>query len=58
MMNYKSTKEYRMISKICENFSKNKKTINIRDNLFQKICCLSIIETENDYNLKFYLFKF
>ena len=58
MMNYKSAKEYEMISKTRENFSKNKRIINICNNFFQKICCLSTIETKNDHNLKFRLFKF
>ena len=58
IVNYKSTEEYEMISKIHKNFNKNKRIINIRDNLFQKICCLSTIETKNDHNLKFHLFKF
>ena len=57
-MNYKSTKEHKMISKTRENFSKNKKIINIHNDLLQKICCLSIIETENDYNLKSRSFEF
>ena len=58
MINYKSAEEHGMISKICKNFNKNQKIINIHDNFFQKICCLSIIETENDHNLKFCSFKF
>ena len=58
MMNHKSAEKYKMISKTRENFSKNKRIINIRDDFFQKICCLSIIKTENDYNLKFHSFKF
>ena len=33
-MNHKSVKEHEMISKARENFSKNKKVINIRDDLF------------------------
>ena len=58
MMNYKSTEEYKMISKTRKNFSKEKKTINIRNNFFQKIYYLSVIEIENDHNLKFLSFKF
>ena len=52
MMNHKSAKRHKMISKTRENFDKDKRVINIRDDFFQKICCLSIIETENDHNLK------
>ena len=51
-------KKYEIISKTCEDFSKNKKIINIHNNLFQKICCLLIIKTENDHNLRSRLFKF
>ena len=58
MMNHKSTEEYEMISKTCKNFSKNKKIINIYDDLFQKICCLSTIKTKSNYNLKSSSFKF
>ena len=58
MINYKFAKEYKMISKIYENFSKNKRIINIRDDHFRKIYCLLIIETENDHNLKSCSFKF
>ena len=58
MMNHKSAEEHKMISKARENFNKNKKIINIRDDLFQKICCLSAIGTENNYNLKCRSFKF
>ena len=58
MMNHKFAKEYKMISKAYENFDKNKRIINIRDDLFQKIYCLSVIETENNHNLKFCSFKF
>ena len=58
MMNYKFIKKHKMILKARENFNKNKRNINIHDNFFQKICYLSIIETENDHNLKFRLFKF
>ena len=56
-MNHKSAEEHEMISKACENFSKNKRIINIRDNFFQKICCLSAIEAENDHNLESRLFE-
>ena len=52
MMNHKSAKEYEMVSKARENFSKDQRTINIRDDFFQKICCLSAIEAKNDHNLK------
>ena len=58
MINHKSAKEHEMISKICENFSKNKRTINIRDDSFQKIYCLLVIETENNHNLRSDSFKF
>ena len=58
VMNHKFIKEHEMILKTCKNFDKNKRTINIRNNLFQKICCLSIIEIENDHNLKFHSFKY
>ena len=58
MMNHKLAEKYEMISKACENFSKDKRIENIYDDLFQKICCLSIIKTENDHNLKSRLFKF
>ena len=58
MMNHKFAEEHEMISKVRENFSKNKRIINIRDDSFQKICCLSVIETENDHNLKSRSFKF
>ena len=57
MINHKFAKEYKIISKIYENFSKDKKVINICDNFFQKICCLSIIETENNHSLKFFSVK-
>ena len=57
MMNHKFA-EHEMISKARENFSKNKEVINIRDDLFQKICCLLTIGTENDHNLKFRSFEF
>ena len=46
-----------MISKARENFRKNKRIVNICDNLFQKICCLSAIKIKNNHNLKFYSFK-
>ena len=58
MMNQKFAEEYESISKIHKNFSKDKRIINIRDDLFQKFYCLSIIETENDHNLKSCSFKF
>ena len=58
MMNHKFVKEHEMILKAYENFSKNKRIINIRDDFFRKICCLSIIETENDHNLKSRSLKF
>ena len=58
MMNHKSAKEHEMISKARENFSKNKRIINIRDDLFQKTDCLSAIETESDYNLRSRSFEF
>ena len=57
-MNHKFAEEHEMILKTHENFSKNKRIINIRDDSFQKICCLSIIKIENDYNLKSCSFKF
>ena len=57
MMNHISVKKHEMISKARENFDKNKRVINIRDDFFQKICCLSFIETENNHNLKSRLFK-
>ena len=44
MMKYKFAKEHEMISKTRKNFIKNKRAINIRDDSFQKIYCLSIIE--------------
>ena len=48
-----------MISKTCENFSKDQRIINIYNDFFQKIYYLLIIETENDHNnLKFCSFKF
>ena len=47
-----------MIWKAHENFNKDKRAINIRDDFFQKICCLSIIKTENDHNLKSRSLKF
>ena len=58
MMNYKFAKEYKMISKAHENFDKNERIINIRDDFFQKIYCLSAIETKSDHNLKSRSFKF
>ena len=58
MMNYKSAKKHEMISKARENFSKNERSINIRDDFFQKICCLLTIETKNNHNLKSRSFKF
>ena len=58
MINHKFAEEHEMISKSRENFSKDKKIINIRDNFFQKICCLLIIETKSDHNLKSHSFKF
>ena len=58
MMNHKSAKEHEKISKTRENFGKNKRTINIYNDFFLKICCLSVIETENDHNLKFLSYKF
>ena len=57
MMNHKFAERHKMISKTRENFNKDKKIINIRDNFFQKIYCLSVIETENNHNLKVRLFK-
>ena len=51
-MNHKFAEEHEMISKARENFSKDQKVINIRDDLFQKTCCLSAIETESDHNLR------
>ena len=57
IMNHKSAKEYKMILKTHKNFSKNKKSINIYDDLFQKICCLWVIETENNHNFKSCSFK-
>ena len=57
-MNHKFAKEHKIISKIHENFNKNKRIINIRENLFQKIYCLSVIETKNDHNLKSRSLKF
>ena len=57
MMNHKSAEEHEMISKTRENFSKNKRIINIRDDFFQKICCLSTIEAESDHNLRFRSFE-
>ena len=51
-MNHKSAEEHEMISKTRENFSKNKRIINIRDDFFQKTCCLSVIGTESDHNLE------
>ena len=56
-MNHKFAKEHEIISKAREDFSKNKRIINIRDDFFQKMCCLSIIETENNHNLKSCSFK-
>ena len=58
MMNQKFVKKYKMISKVCKNVSKDKRVINIHDDPFQKICYLSVIETESDYNLKSRSFKF
>ena len=58
MMNHKFAKEHEMISKARENFDKNTKIINIRDDFFQKICCLLVIKTESDHNLKSCSFKF
>ena len=58
MINHKSAEEHGMISKVRENFSKNKKTINIRDDFFQKTCCLSVTEAENDHNLRSRSFEF
>ena len=58
MMNHKFVKEHKMISKVHENFSKNKRIINIRDNLFQKIYYLSNIEMKNDHNMRSRSFKF
>ena len=58
MMNHKFAEEYKMISKTRENLNKDKRIINIHDDFFQKICCLSVIETESDHNLKSRLFKF
>ena len=57
MINHKSA-EHKMILKTRENFSKNKRVINIRDDLFQKTCYLSTIETESDHNLKSRSFEF
>ena len=57
MMNYRFAKEHKMISKTRENFSRNKKIIDICDHFFQKICCLGIIETKDDHNVKYLLFK-
>ena len=58
IMNHKFAEEHKMVSKTRENFGKNKRIINIRDNFFQKICCLSTIETENDHNLRSRSLKF
>ena len=51
-------KRTQMISKAREDFNKDKRVINIRNDFFQKICCLLTIKTENDYNLKSRSFKF
>ena len=58
MMNHKFAKEHEMILKAREDFSKNQRIINIRDDFFQKICCLSTIKIKNNYNLKSRSFKF
>ena len=58
MMNHKSVKEHKMILKARENVGKDKRIIYIRDDFFQKICCLSAIETESDHNLKSRSLKF
>ena len=47
-----------MISKAHENFSKDKKNINIHDNFFQKIYCLLTIDIKNNHNLKFLSLEF
>ena len=56
-MNHKFVKKHKIISKTCENVSKNKRIINIYDDFFQKIYRLLIIKIENDHNLKFRSFK-
>ena len=58
MMNHKFIKGHKIISKTRENFDKNKRIINIHNDFFQKTCCLSAIETENNHNLKSRFFKF
>ena len=58
MMNHKSAEEHEMLSKTHENFSKDQRIINIRDDFFQKICCLSAIGAESDHNLKSRSLKF
>ena len=58
MINHKFAKEHKIILKARKNFSKIKKTINISDDLFQKIRYLLVIETENDHDLKTLSFKF
>ena len=58
VMNHKFIKRYEIISKTYENFSKDKRVINIYNDFFQKICCLSTIEIKNDHNLKSRSFKF
>ena len=58
MMNHKFAEKHKMISKVRENFSKEKRIINIRDDFFQKTCCLSTIEIKNDHNLKSRSFEF
>ena len=58
MINHKFAEEHKMIAKARENFDKNKRIINICNDFFQKICCLSVIETKNDHNLKSRSFKF
>ena len=57
-MNHKFAEEHEMISKARENFSKNKRIINIRDDFFHKICWLSAIGTESDHSLKFHSLEF
>ena len=58
VMNYKFIEEHKIISKTRKNFGKNKRIINIRNDPFQKICCMSVIEIESDHNLKSRSLKF
>ena len=58
MMNHKFAEEHEMISKACENFSKNKRFINIHDDFFQKIYCLLTIDIRTDHNSEFFLSEF